>query len=59
MDEFWPVLKWLIAVAASGAAVVLVLLLVNLGITRLGRRTPTVLHSWLRVRRPGINFIDI
>ncbi|WP_324652363.1 mechanosensitive ion channel family protein [Georgenia sp. H159] len=52
MDELWPVLKWIIAVAVSGTAVVLVLLAVNLGITRLGRRTPTVLQSWLRVRRP-------
>lgn len=52
MDELWPVLRWIIAVAISGAAVVLVVLAVNLGITRLGRRTPTVLQSWLRVRRP-------
>ena len=48
----WPVLRWVLAVAAAGGATVLVLLLVNAVLTRIGRRQPPLLQGWLRVRRP-------
>src|SRR5690625_4211729 len=52
MDDFWPVLRWLIAVASAGAAVVLVMFVVNLLITRNRTRVPGLWQGWLRVRRP-------
>lgn len=48
----WPVLRWVLAVAAAGGATVLVLLLVNAVLTSIGRRQPPLLQGWLRVRRP-------
>ncbi|GAB2620870.1 mechanosensitive ion channel family protein [Pseudactinotalea suaedae] len=50
--ELWPVLRWIIAVAASAAATVLVLLVINVAAGRLGRRLPWVLAAWRQVRRP-------
>lgn len=50
--DLWPVLRWIIAVAASAGAMMLVLLVVNVVAGRLGRRLPWVLAAWRRVRRP-------
>ncbi len=52
MDEFWPVLKWVIAVTSAGAAVVLVMFAVNVAIRRSRLRVPALWQAWLRVRRP-------
>ena len=52
MDDFWPVLKWIIAVAAAGAAVLLVMAVVNIAAGRARVRLPGFWHGWLRVRRP-------
>src|SRR5690625_104386 len=52
MDDFWPVLRWLIAVASAGAAAVLVMFVVNLLIPRTRGRVPVLWQGWLRVGRP-------
>lgn len=50
--DFWPVLKWLIAVFSAVAGALLVLLVVNLALNRVGRRVRPVQVAWQRVRRP-------
>lgn len=52
MDDLWPVLKWVIAVTAAAAAVVLVMAVVNVAIGRARGRVPGLWHGWLGVRRP-------
>lgn len=50
--DFWPVLKWLIAVFSAAAGALLVLLVVNLVLNRIGRKVPPVQRAWQRLRRP-------
>lgn len=50
--DFWPVLKWLIAVFSAVAGALLVLLVVNLVLNRVGRKLRPVQVAWQRVRRP-------
>lgn len=52
MDEFWPVLKWVIAVSSAGGAVLLVMFVVDAVIRRARVRVPALWQAWRRVRRP-------
>ena len=52
LPDAWPVLKWVLAVAIAGGVTILVLLVVNAFLTRVGKHQPPILHGWLRVRRP-------
>ncbi len=50
--EIWPVLRWIIAAASAAVGALLVLLVANIALTRVGRRLPPVQQGWLRLRRP-------
>ncbi|UFU05589.1 mechanosensitive ion channel family protein [Ruania halotolerans] len=50
--EVWHVLRWVVAVAASAAAVIAVVIIANLVVVRIGRRVPAVARAWRGVRRP-------
>lgn len=50
--DFWPVLKWLIAVFSAATGALLVLLAVNLVLNRVGHKVRPVQRAWTRVRRP-------
>ncbi len=52
MDEFWPFLRWVVAVAAAAAVVIVVMLVVDRVINRNRARVPGLHQGWRRVRRP-------
>lgn len=52
MDELWPFLKWVVAVASAAAAVVVVMLVVDRAVWRSRDRVPAIHQGWRRVRRP-------
>ncbi|PYG02240.1 Small-conductance mechanosensitive channel [Georgenia satyanarayanai] len=52
MDELWPFLRWVVAVASAAAVVVVVMLVVDRAIRRGRARVPALVQGWLRVRRP-------
>lgn len=52
MDEFWPFLRWVVAVASAAAVVIVVMLVVDWLIRRSRLRAPGLSQGWLRVRRP-------
>ncbi|WP_454085690.1 mechanosensitive ion channel family protein [Georgenia sp. Marseille-Q6866] len=52
MDEFWPFLRWVVAVAAAAAVVIVVMLVVDRVINRYRARVPGLRQGWRRVRRP-------
>ncbi|HIT75447.1 MAG TPA: mechanosensitive ion channel [Candidatus Avipropionibacterium avicola] len=50
--DVWPFLKWFIAIASAAVAAVLVVVLAQLVLSRLGRRVPPIRVAWLRLRAP-------
>ncbi|MEE6280993.1 mechanosensitive ion channel family protein [Georgenia sunbinii] len=55
--ELWPVLEWIIAVAAAAAAVLIVMLAINTVVKRTGARVPLLWPAWLLVRRPLLGLV--